>query len=206
MRTRELNHPTAAQRKRVSQILTVAFWRTAMFSGYLFRGQKSLAKWFLHALLRYSLKAGRVFVTEDDAEGIIACALWSLPDSPEMGLATYLRTGMWPWMLGIAVANPRAMGRIGELFRMLEKFAPEPPCVTLEFLASVKKGAGAQAVWDSMPAFAPSPLYVESIVSHHDHAFYKQFGFEPFARTDFHGTDYAFMLKPYAAVQKSDWK
>ena len=101
-------------------------------------------------------------------------------------------------MLLIAVCSPNAMARIGELFRMLERVAPETACVTLEFLASAKKGAGARVVWDSMPVFAPSTLYVESIVSQNDHAFYKQFGFEPFAKTDFHGTDYAFMLRPDA--------
>ena len=194
MRTRELKSLNRAEWDRLSIILTDAFWRTPMFNKYLFQGRKMLASWFMKALLRYGLQAGRLFVAEDAPEGLVACALWSLPDSPEMNLKTYLKLGMWPWMLRIAVASPRAMARINELFRMLEAYAPAYPCATLEFLASAKKGAGAAVVRGSIPAFLPSPLYVESIVSQNDHAFYRQFGFEPFARRDYHGTDYAFMV------------
>ena len=58
----------------------------------------------------------------------------------------------------------------------------------------MQKGAGAALVRECIPHFEEYPLYVESIVSKNDHAFYRQFGFEPYARADFHGTDYAFAL------------
>ena len=193
MEIREITRPDAKTFDRIAEILTDSFWRTPLFSDYLFRGRRALAKTFLEALLVFSLRAGRVYVAEDGERGMAACALWSLPDAPEMNLKTYLSLGMWPRMLSLAVRSPAAMRRIGELFRMLERFAPEEPCATLEFLASAEKGAGAAVVLGSMSAFAGWPLYVESIVSKNDHAYYRQFGFEPFARADFHGTDYAFM-------------
>lgn len=193
MHTREIPKPSKAEFAQMVTILTDAFWRTPMFADFLFRGRKALARTFMAMLLRYGVKAGRVFAV-DGADGIAACATWSTPASPEMGLATYLRLGLWPHMLWIGLRSPAALPRIGELFRMLEHFAPDMPCATLEFLASREKGAGAQVARESMAAFAGQTLYVESIVSKDDHAFYRRLGFVPFARTDFHGTDYAFML------------
>ena len=193
MVVREIKNPSPKEFEEITRILTDAFWRTPLFTDFLFRGRKPLARSFMAALARYGFSVGRMFVTED-AQGIAACALWSLPDSPPLNLRTYLKTGMWPLMLWIALRSPLAMRRINELLQMLERYAPEGPCATLEFLASARQGAGAAAVWQSMEAFAGQTLYVESIVGKNDHAFYRQFGFEPFARVDFHGTDYAFML------------
>ena len=193
MEMKELSRPTARQQSDMIAVLTESFWRTPLFQSYLFPGRKALARSFLAALLRYSVRAGRVFVMEDGGK-TVACALWSGPGSPEMSLQTYLTTGMWPRMLGIALRSPAAMKRITELFRFLEGYAPIFPCHALEFLASAQKGAGAALVRACLPRFAGLPLYVESIVSKNEHAFYRQFGFKPFARADFHGTDYAFAL------------
>ena len=193
MEVKELTNPSKAEITRMTDILTDAFWKTPLFRQYLFRGHRAQARAFLNALLWYSLKAGRTFVAEAEGEGIVACALWSNPDAPEFNLKTWLKLGIWPHMLSIALRSPSAMGRIGELFAMLDRYAPEEPCATLEFLASAEKGAGAAVVLGSLSAYAGWPLYVESIVSKNDHAYYKQFGFVPFAQTDFHGTDYAFM-------------
>ena len=193
MTTREIIKPDAAEFHRMVALLTDAFWRTLLFEGYLFRGRKPLARTFMAMLLRYGLKAGRVFAL-DGENGIAACATWSTPASPAMNLATYLKLGLWPHMLWIGLRSPSALARIAELFRMLETFAPDEPCATLEFLASGLKGAGEQVARESMAAFAGQTLYVESIVHKDDHAFYRRLGFVPFARTDFHGTDYAFML------------
>ena len=193
MTVREIIRPDARTFARLSTLLTDAFWKTPLFTDFLFRGRKPLARTFLEALLQYGLRAGRTFVAEDGERGIVACALWSGPDAPEFNLKTWLRLGIWPRMASIALRSPAAMGRILELFVMLDRYAPEEPCATLEFLASEEKGAGAAVVLGSLSAFAGWPLYVESIVSKNDHAYYKQFGFVPFARTDFHGTDYAFM-------------
>ena len=194
MEVKLLTHPTARERSAMVQVLTDSFWRTPLFTDFLFRGRKLLARLFLDALVQYGLKVGRMYVTMAQDGRIVACALWSLPDSPVLKLSTYLKLGMWPTMLAIAVLSPAAMIRINELLEMLEHFAPDTRCVTLEFLASSQKGAGAYVVRQSMAAFAGMPLYVESIVATNEHAFYRQFGFVPFARTDFHGTDYAFML------------
>ena len=202
MNVKELEHPSAEQIVRMTNILTDAFWKTPLFYDYLFAGRKSLGQAFLHALVNYGIKAGRVFVAENEQGDIVACALWSEPTSPELGLGTYLQTGMWPQMLRIALQSPRAMRRINEMVKMLEHFAPETSCTTLEFLASTQKGAGAALVWGSIPYFSHRPLYVESIVHKNNHAFYRQFGFEPYAKTDFHGTDYAFMLIPNAPAQQ----
>lgn len=193
MEIREIKHPDAKTFDRITEILTNSFWSTPLFFDYLFRGRRSLAKTFMEALLLYGLRAGRTFVAEDGDRGVVACAVWSGPDAPEFGLKSYIPLGLWPKMLSLALRSPAAMGRINELFRVLESFAPEDPCATLEFLASAEKGAGAAVVRGSMASFAGWPLYVESIVSKNDHAYYRQFGFVPFARTDFHGTDYAFM-------------
>ena len=193
MTVREIIRPDASTFARLSTLLTDAFWKTPLFTDFLFRGRKPLARTFLEALLQYGLRAGRTFVAEDGERGIVACALWSGPDAPEFNLKTWLRLGIWPRMASIALRSPAAMGRILELFVMLDRYAPEEPCATLEFLASEEKGAGAAVVLGSLSAFAGWPLYVESIVSKNDHAYYKQFGFVPFAQTDFHGTDYAFM-------------
>ncbi|NLI19935.1 MAG: hypothetical protein GX418_00070 [Clostridiales bacterium] len=193
MEMKELARPTARQRADVIALLTDSFWRTPLFQSYLFAGRKALARSFLAALLRYGMRAGRVFVMEDSGKPV-ACALWSGPDSPEMSLQTYLTTGMWPQMLSIALRSPAAMRRVAELFRFLEGYVPGFPCHTLEFLASTQKGAGAALVRACLPRFRDLPLYVESIVSKNDHAFYRQFGFKPFAKAEFHGTDYAFAL------------
>lgn len=193
MTVREIINPDARTFKRLTSLLTESFWKTPLFSEFLFPGRKPLARTFLAALLQYGLRAGRTFAAEDGERGIVACALWSNPDAPEFNLKTWLKLGIWPRMLSIALRSPAAMGRIGELFAMLDRYAPEEPCATLEFLASAEKGAGAAVVLGSLSAYAGWPLYVESIVSKNDHAYYKQFGFVPFARTDFHGTDYAFM-------------
>lgn len=194
MDVKELTHPSETEFTRLADILSDSFWRTPLFREYLFRGRKPLARTFIEALLIYTQKTGRTFVAVDGDKGIVACSLWSLPDSPELDMKTYLATGMWPKMLSIALRSPAAMARIAELFRFLEIYAPEFPCNTLEFLASAEKGAGAVLVQGSIPYFTGYPLYVESIVFKNDHAFYRQFGFEPFERADFHGTDYAFAL------------
>ncbi len=193
MIARELTKPSQQQFKQMVAILLESFWKTPLFHGYLFPGKKALARHFLTALLRYGVGAGRTFVMED-AGRIVACALWSLPGVPAFGVRTYLRFGMWPNMLAIALASPAAMGRIQGFLRMLEENAPHMPCANLEYLASIKRGAGAALVRASMRVFHGMTLHVESIVSKDDHAFYRQFGFIPFARTNFHGTDYAFML------------
>lgn len=193
VQVREIARPTRREFGAMVTLLTDSFWRTPMFTDYLFRGRKAQARTFMAMLLRYGLRAGRVFAAEETG-AIVACATWSTPASPPMGLATYLRLGLWPHMLFIGLRSPSALGRIRELFVMLEHFAPEEPCATLEFLASAQKGAGALVARESMKAFPGQTLYVESIVHKNDHAFYRQFGFVPFARTDFHGTDYAFML------------
>ena len=202
MIVKELAHPSTVQIARMTDILTDAFWKTPLFYDYLFAGRKSLAKAFLLALVHYGINAGRVFVAQNEQGDILACAVWSEPTSPELGFATYLQTGMWPQMLHIALQSPRAMQRINEMVKMLEHFAPETPCTTLEFLASTQKGAGAALVWGCIPYFTHRPLYVESIVHKNDHAFYRQFGFEPYAKTDFYGTDYAFMLMPDTPAQQ----
>lgn len=193
MQVREIARPTRREFRAMVSLLTDAFWRTPMFTGYLFAGRKGQARVFMAMLLRYGLRAGRVFAAEESGV-LVACATWSTPASPAMGLGTYLRLGLWPYMLCIWLRGPAALPRIRELFAMLERFAPEQPCFTLEFLASGLRGAGALAARESMKAFAGQTLYVESIVHKDDHAFYRQLGFTPFARTDFHGTDYAFML------------
>ena len=193
MPVREITNPTKAESKRLVELLTDAFWRTPMFTGYLFGGRKPLARTFMAMLLRYGFVAGRVFAA-DGQGGIVACATWSKADSPEMSLPTYLRLGLWPYLLWIGLRSPTALRRCLELFDMLEDYAPHEPCATLEFLASSQKGAGELVARESMAAFAGQTLYVESIVAKNDHAFYKKLGFVPFARTDFHGTDYAFML------------
>lgn len=193
MIVREFSHPTKTEFEKIVQVLQTAFWRTPLFQDYLFQGHEALSHKFIRALTHYSIRAGRVFVGEEE-QSLVAVALWSLPGSPAMGLKGYLQTGMAPQMLTIALRSPVAMGRIRELFRFLEIHAPEFPCNTLEFLASVKKGAGAELLRACLPRLSGYPLYVESIVSKNDHAFYRQFGFEPYAREDFHGTDYAFAL------------
>lgn len=193
MTVREIIRPDARTFERLTTLLTDAFWKTPLFSDFLFPGRKPLARTFLAALLQYGLRAGRTFAAEDGDRGIVACALWSRPDAPEFTLKTWLKLGIWPRMFSIALRSPAAMGRIRELFAMLDRYAPEEPCATLEFLASAEKGAGAAVVLGSLSTFAGWPLYVESIVSKNDHAYYRQFGFVPFARVDFHGTDYAFM-------------
>lgn len=193
MTTREITKPARAEFSQMVTLLTDAFWRTPLFTGFLFRGRKPLARTFMAMLLRYGLRAGRVFALEDGG-AIVACATWSTPTTPAMVPGTYLRLGLWPHMLWIGLRSPAALNRIAELFAMLEAFAPDEPCATLEFLASARKGAGEQVARESMAAFAGQTLYVESIVAKNDHAFYRRLGFVPFARTDFHGTDYAFML------------
>ena len=193
MTTREITKPSAAEAQQMITLLTDAFWRTPLFTGFLFRGRKPLARTFMAMLLRYGLKAGRVFALDGEG-GIVACATWSTPASPAMNLATYLKLCLWPHMMWIGLRSPAALVRIGELFRMLETFAPDEPCATLEFLASGQKGAGERVARECMAAFEGQTLYVESIVHKNDHAFYRRLGFVPFARTDFHGTDYAFML------------
>jgi len=195
MDIQELQHPSRAEFADITRLLTDAFWPRPMFSGYLFPNQPALCQTFLAAVLQFSIRAGRVFVAREEGR-IVACALWSNPDAPEMSMLTYLRLGMAGRMLSIALRSPRAMRRVRELFTMLEHFAPETPCAALEFLASARKGAGAAVLTASMSAYPGLPLYLESIVSKDDHAYYRQFGFEPIARTDFHGTDYAFMLRP----------
>ena len=194
MAVKWLQNPTPKERAAMVRVLDDSFWRTPLFYGFLFRGRRNLSRLFLAALVQYGLKVGRMYVATDAQGNIVACALWSLPNSPELKLSTYLQCGMWPHMLAIALQSPAAMRRINELLKMLERFAPDTRCATLEFLASAQKGAGAETVRQSMAAFAGLPLYVESIVPKNNHAFYRQFGFEPFAKTDFHGTDYAFMI------------
>ena len=193
MTVKELSNPTKEQFQQMVDLLTDSFWKTPLFHDFLFPGHKALAHLFLTALLRYGLGTGRNFVIEEQGN-IVACALWGLPNEPAFGLRTYLRYGMWWPMLRIALRSPAAMGRIQEFLRMLDENAPHMPCATLEYLASRKRGAGAALVRASIPAFHGMTLHVESIVSKNDHAFYRQFGFVPFARTHFHGTDYAFML------------
>lgn len=194
MDVKELTLPSAMELTRMADILNDSFWRIPLLHDFLFRGRKPLARTFIEALLIYTQKTGRIFVAIDGEKGIVACSLWSLPDSPELGLKTYFATGMWLKMLSIALRSPASMARINELFRFLEIFAPEFACNTLEFLASAEKGAGAALVRGCIPHLKGYPLYVESIVSKNDHAFYRQFGFEIFERADFHGTDYAFAL------------
>jgi hypothetical protein len=195
MEIRTLTHPTRKERAQIIAVLTDSFWRTPLFTGFLFRGHRRPARAFLTLLLHYSLKTGRVYVAEEPGHGIVACALWSLPGAPELNLTTLLRLRLWPWGALIAVQNPAAVPRICEMFTMLNEYAPETPCAALEFLASNRKGAGAALVRHGLADFADMLAYVESIVSKNDHAYYRQFGFTPFARTDFHGTDYAFMLR-----------
>ena len=199
MIVRELSHPTKAEFEKIVQVLQASFWRTPLFREYLFQGREAISRTFIKALTHYSVRSGRVFIAEE-GQNFVAVALWSLPGSPAMGLKGYLETGMAPQMLSIALQSPAAMGRIRALFRFLEIHAPEFPCNTLEFLASVKKGAGAELLRACLPRLSGFPLYVESIVSKNDHAFYRQFGFEPYAREVFHGTEYAFALIREACV------
>lgn len=194
MEIQELKQPTRAELSSITQILMDAFWPQPMFSDYLFVGHPALCKAFLAAVQQISVHAGHIFVAREEGN-IIACALWSDPDEPEMNWRSYFRLGMGWRMLYIALRSPRSMRRISELFEMLERNAPETSYATLEFLASARKGAGAALLRTSMAAYPGVPLYLESIVSKNDHAYYRQFGFEPFARTNFHGTDYAFMLR-----------
>jgi|GEM_PF-3006833 len=193
MEIRELTLPTKQEMDALVGVLQASFWRTPLFREYLFHGREALSRTFLKALTVYSLRAGRVFAGVRNGR-IVAVSLWSLPGSPAMGLKGYLKTGMAWGMLSIVLRSPRAMRRIAELFRFLEIYAPEFPCNSLEFLASAERGAGAELLRGCLPSFTDYPRYVESIVSKNDHAYYRQFGFEPFARADFHGTDYAFAL------------
>jgi len=193
MEIRELLHPGAKEYTDTAAVLAGSFRRAPLFTGFLFRGRRAPAETFLSAMLDYALQTGRVFVAEERG-AIVACALWTTPDSPELTVRTVFRLGLWPRFLRLFLQSPAAVLRIAELFHMLETFAPETPCATLEFLASARKGAGAAVLRRSMETFRGVPLYVESIVSKNDHAYYRGFGFTPFARTDFHGTDYAFLL------------
>ncbi len=204
MDVRPLVSPTASQRNNLTSLLTHAFWQTPLFSTFLFPGRPKLARLFLRTMLDYALKAGRVFVATQADGGIAACALWSTPESPELTLGAMLRLGLLPRMAWLALRSPAAAHRVNELFTMLNRYGPDFPCATLEFLASSQKGAGAAVLTQSMTAFDGLPLYVESIVSKNDHAFYRRFGFTPFAYTDFHGTNYAFLLlnAPEDAPQK----
>jgi hypothetical protein len=195
MEIRALAHPTRRERTQIVTVLTDSFWRTPLFTGFLFHGHRRPARTFLALLMHYSLKIGRVYIAEEPGRGIVACALWSLPGAPDLNLHTLLRLRLWPWALLLAVQNPAAVPRIWEMFVMLEAYAPETPCVALEFLASARKGAGAALVRRGLADFTDVPAYVESIVSQNNHDYYRQFGFTPFARTDFHGTDYSFMLR-----------
>ncbi len=196
MEIRELKRPSPKEFAETAAVLTRSFWRTPMFNGYLFRARRRPAEVFLAVMLRYALRAGRVFVAEEPGRGVVACALWSAPDAPELDFRNAVRLGLWPGFLRLFLLSPGAFRRVGELFAVLETYAPETPCATLEFLASSEKGAGAAVLKRSMEAFAGQTLYVESIVSKNDHAYYRGFGFVPFARADFHGTDYAFLLMP----------
>jgi len=146
MDVKELTHPSPAELAKVTDILSDSFWSTPLFHDFLFRGRVALSRTFIEALVIYTQKTGRIFVATDGGKGIVACSLWSLPDSPELGLKTYFTTGMLPKMLSIALHSPAAMARIAELFRFLEIYAPEFACNTLEFLASAEKGAGAALV------------------------------------------------------------
>ena len=65
MEIREITRPDAKTFDRIAEILTDSFWRTPLFSDYLFRGRRALAKTFLEALLVFSLRAGRVYVEQD---------------------------------------------------------------------------------------------------------------------------------------------
>lgn len=194
MEIQELQQPTRAELSAMNHILMDAFWPQSMFSTYLFPGHPALCKTFLAAMVQISVHAGRIFVAREEGR-MVACALWSNPQAPEMNWPNYIRLGMGWRMLSIGLRSPRSMRRISELFAVLERFAPETACAVLEFLASARKGAGAAILRESMAAYPGVPLYLESIVSKNDHAYYRQFGFEPYARTDFHGTDYAFMLR-----------
>jgi len=190
----EIAHPNPQEFSQALTVLTDAFWPTPLFSQYLFPHSKALTRLFLETQLIYSLKAGRVFAAKDERGDVVACALWSMPNTPEFTLRTVLRLGLGLKTAWLALRAPFAAHRIAELFRLLDRYAPSVTCATLEFLASARKGAGAELVRHNMAAFPSQTLYVESIVSKNDHAFYRQFGFKPFARVDFHGTDYAFML------------
>lgn len=194
MDVRPLVSPTASQRSEITSLLTHAFWQTPLFASFLFPGRPKLAKLFLRTMLDYAQKAGRVFIATQTDGSIAACALWSTPNSPELTLGAMLRLGLFPRMAFLALCSPAAACRVNELFAMLNRYGPDFPCATLEFLASAQKGAGAEVLTQSMKAFDGLPLYVESIVSKNDHAFYRRFGFSPFAYTDFHGTNYAFLL------------
>ncbi|MCE5344096.1 MAG: hypothetical protein LLF96_11025 [Eubacteriales bacterium] len=194
MEIRTLTRPTRAEQTQTVAVLTESFWRTPLFHGFLFRGRKQPARTFLALLLRYALKAGRVYVAEEPGRGIVACALWTTPDTPELNIRNIFLLGLWPWAVLLALQSPVATLRICELFSVLNTFVPDMPCATLEYLASAEKGAGAALVRRGLKEFAGIPAYVESIVSKNDHAYYRQFGFKPFARKDFHDTDYALML------------
>jgi hypothetical protein len=196
MEIRELKHPSAKEFAETTAVLTQSFWRMPLFYDFLFRGRRRQAEIFLAVMLRYSLRAGRVFVADQEGRGVVACALWTGPTAPDPDWKTVFRLGLWPGFLRLALHGPGAIWRIDEMFTLLDNFAPETACATLEFLAASEKGAGAAVLKRSMEAFAGLPLYVESIVSKNDHAYYRRFGFVPFARTDFHGTDYAFLLFP----------
>ncbi|HPR78129.1 MAG TPA: hypothetical protein PLR69_05975, partial [Candidatus Limiplasma sp.] len=139
---RELTHPTPEEYRQTVQVLTDTFWKTPFFTQYMFRGRKPLAQAFLETQLVYALKVGRVFVASDEKAGIIACALWSLPTSPDFNLKTIFRLGLGGKMAGIALRSPAATLRMRELFAMLERYAPETPCACLEFLSSVRPGVG----------------------------------------------------------------
>jgi hypothetical protein len=202
MEIRTLTRPSRAEFRQAVAVLTDAFWQTPLFSDFLFRGRMGPARTFLRLLLRFELRTGRVYAAVEPGAGVVACALWSHPDSPEFGLRSLLRLGLLPLALLLFVQSPAAVKRIGELFRMLDRFAPETPCVTLEFLSSRQKGAGAALMNRGIADYRGQTLYVESIVSKDEHAYYRRFGFQPFARTVFHGTDYAFLLlKPEAQTR-----
>jgi hypothetical protein len=190
----EIVNPTPQEFSQALTVLTDAFWPTPLFSQYLFPRRKALTRMFLETQFIFSLKAGRVFAAKDEYGSIVACALWSIPNTPDFSFQTALRLGLGWKTAWLTLRAPLAARRIAELFHLLDRYAPDRPFVTLEFLASARKGAGAELVRRSMAAFPGQTLYVESIVSKNDHAFYRQFGFEPFARVDFHGTDYVFML------------
>jgi hypothetical protein len=196
MEIRELNHPSAREFAETAAVLIRSFRRVPLFAGYLFPGNDAAAETFLRGMLRYALRAGRVFVAEEAGRGVVACALWTTPNSPELTAGGILRLGLWPDCLKLALRSPRALRRVGELFAMLRAREPEFPCMALDFLASAEKGAGAAVLRRGLEVFADFPQYVESIVSGNDHAYYRQFGFAPIARADFHGTDYAFLLRP----------
>jgi hypothetical protein len=195
MDIRRVTGMTPAEEEQTLTVLADSFLRTPLFRTYLFHGRRAPARTFLLLLLRFTLKTGRTYVGVDPNRGVVACALWSTPESPEMKLHCLFRLGLWPLALRMALQSPASVPRVFEMFKMLDRYAPEEPYATLEFLASGEKGVGAALVRRGIADFMDTPLYVESIVSKNDHAYYRQFGFQLFARTDFHGTDYAFLLR-----------